>query len=247
MSEGGFEEFNEGFAVNVSDTPEELAFETEMAIKEIEERHEREPEERSPGDQPKGSEPEEIRAWAEEKALKAVEAGKEVSDWAAWVQGWRTPGASEKKMEFMYWYTRTYLEEAKDIRPDIADALARGLAGLSFGRTDWMASMLDPEVMRNIYTDPEVARIYSETRDLLRRASDYYISFTTMELGKAADIIAEGKVRGEKPEVVAKQLVEAIPRLAPKSIYFNLYYIGKTLGDPYILQVAREVSRIKRR
>jgi hypothetical protein len=150
-------------------------------------------------------------------------------------------------MEFMYWYTRTYLEEAKDIRPDIADAIARGLAGLAFRRVDWFASMLDPEVMRQIYYDPEVARIYSETRDLIRRFSDYYISFTTMELGKVADIIAEAKARGEKPEVVAKQLVEAVPRLAPKSIYFNLYYIGRTLGDPYILQVAREVSKIKRR
>jgi hypothetical protein len=241
-----FDEFNEGFAVDVSETPEELAFETAAAIEEIEERHEREFE-RSPGDQPKESEPEEIRMWAEEKARKAVEEGREVINWADWVMGWRTPGATEKKMEFMYWYARTYLEEAKDVRPDIADALSRGLAGLAFGRTDWMASMLDPEVMRHIYTDPEVARIYSETRDLIRRASDYYISMTTMELGKVADIIAEAKARGEKPEVVARQVAEAVPRLAPKSIYFNLYYIGRTLGDPYILQVAREVSKIRRR
>jgi hypothetical protein len=231
-----FEEFNEGFEVDVSDTPEEVAFQTEMAIEEIE---------RGPsGDQPKYEE--EMRTVAEEKARKAAEERREVIDWALWIQGWRTPRATEKKMEFMYWYTRTYLEEAKDIRPDIADALARGLAGLSFGRTDWFASMLDPEVMRQIYYDPEVARIYSETRNLIRRFSDYYISFTTLELGKAAEIIAVGKAKGEKPEVVARQLVEAIPRLAPKSIYFNLYYIGKTLGDPYILQVAREAAKIKR-
>jgi hypothetical protein len=246
MSKGGFDEFNEGFAVDVSETPEELVFETKMAIEEIEERRELESKS-GPGDQPKGSEPEEIRAWAEEKALKAVEAGKEVANWAEWLSGWRTPGATEKKMEFMYWYIRTYLEEAKDIRPDIADSIARGLAGLVYGRTDWMASMLDPEVMRQIYSDPEVARIYSETRDMLRRASDYYISMTTMELGKAADIIAEGKAKGEKPEVVARQLIEAIPRLAPKSIYFNLYYIGRITGDPYVLQVARALSRKKRR
>jgi hypothetical protein len=250
MSAGGFDEFNEGFAVDVSDTPEELAFETKEAIVEIEESRERQFErefETSPGDQPKESDPEEIHAWAEEKAHKAVEAGKEVTDWAAWIQGWRTRGASEKKMEFMYWYTRTYLEEAKDIRPDIADALARGLAGLAFGKTDWMASMLDPEVARYIYSDPEVARIYSETRDLLRRASDYYVSFTTMELGKAADIIAEGKAKGERPEVVANQLIEAISRLSPKSIYFNLYYIGRTTGDVYVMQVARVLSRKGRR
>jgi hypothetical protein len=246
MSERGFDEFNEGFAVNVSETPEEVAFETKMAVEEIEERREGEFE-RGPGDQPKESDPEEIRAWAEEKAHKAVETGKEIVDWAAWVQGWRTPSASEKKMEFMYWYTRTYLEEAKDIRPDIADSISRGLAGLAFGRTDWMASMLDPEVMRQIYSDPEVARIYSETRDMLRRASDYYISMTTMELGKAAEIIAEGKARGEKPEVVALQLVEAIPRLSPRSIYFNLYYIGRITGDPYVTQVARVLSRMRRR
>ena len=233
-----FDEFNEGFALDVADTPEELAFKTEMAIEEIETKP-------SPGDQPKYEE--EIREWAENKARKAVEEGREVANWADWIMGWRTPRASEKKMEFMYWYTRTYLEEAKEIRPDIADALARGLAGLVFRRTDWFASMLDPEVMRQIYYDPEVARIYSETRDMIRRFSDYYISFTTMELGKAADIIAEAKAKGEKPEVVARQLVEEIPRLSPKSIYFNLYYIGRTLGDPYILQVAREVAKIKRR
>jgi hypothetical protein len=235
-----FEEFNEGFSVDVTETPEELIFETEQAIEEIETS-------KSPGDQPKGSEPEEIRMWAEEKASKAVEEGREVSNWGDWIMGWATPRASEKKMEFMYWYTRTYLEEAKDVRPDVADSLARGLAGLAFRRVDWFASMLDPEVMRQIYYDPTVAKIYSETRDMIRRFSDYYISFMTMELGKAADIIAEAKAKGEKPEVVARQLVEAIPRLAPKSIYFNLYYIGRTLGDPYILQVAREVSRIKRR
>jgi hypothetical protein len=236
-----FEEFNEGFGVDVSETPEEVALRTEMAIEEIERT------ERSPGDQPKGSDPEEIRAWAEDKAQRAVEAGREVADWGDWVRGWRTPSATEKKMEFMYWYTRTYLEEAKDIRPDIADALARGLAGLAYGRTDWMASMLDPEVMRQIYADPEVARIYSETRDMLRRASNYYISMTTMELGKVADIIAEAKARGEKPEVVASQIAEAVPRLAPKSLYFNLYYIGRSIGDPYVLQVARELSKMKRR
>jgi hypothetical protein len=235
-----FDEFNEGFELNASDTPEEIAFETEMAIEEIES-------ERSPGDQPEGSEPEEIRVWAEEKARKAVEEGRPVSNWSDWVMGWRTPNASEKKMEFMYWYTRTYLEEAKDIRPDIADALARGLAGLAYGRRDWLASMFDPEVMRQIYSDPEVARIYSETRDMLRRASDYYISMTTMELGKVADIVAEAKARGEKPDVVARQVAEAVPRLAPKSLYFNLYYIGRSVGDPYVLQVARELSRMRRR
>ena len=235
-----FDEFNEGFALDVADTPEELVFKTEMAIEEIEIKP-------SPGDQPKGSEPEEIREWAEDKARKAVEQGREVANWADWIRGWRTPNASEKKMEFMYWYTRTYLEEAKDVRPDVADALARGLAGLVFGRRDWFASMLDPEVMRQIYYDPEVARIYSETRDMIRRFSDYYLSFTTMELGKAADIIAEAKARGEKPEVVARQLVEAIPRLSPRSIYFNIYYIGRITGDPYIQQIARELSRIRRR
>jgi len=235
-----FDEFNEGFDLDVSDTPEELAFETESVIEEIERGE-------SPGDQPKASEPEEIRMWAEEKARKAVEEGRPVSNWADWVMGWRTPTASEKKMEFMYWYTRTYLEEAKDIRPDIADALARGLAGLAYGRRDWMASMLDPEVMRQIYYDPEVARIYSETRDMIRRASDYYISMTSMELGKAADIIAEAKARGEKPDVVARQIAEAVPRLAPKSLYFNLYYIGRSIGDAYVLQVARELSKMRRR
>jgi hypothetical protein len=235
-----FDEFNEGFDLDVSDTPEELVFETEAAIEEIERGE-------SPGDQPKGSEPEEIRMWAEEKARKAIEEGRTVSNWADWIMGWRTPNASEKKMEFMYWYTRTYLEEAKDIRPDIADALARGLAGLAYGRRDWMASMLDPGVMRQIYADPEVARIYSETRDMLRRASDYYISMTTMELGKVSDIVAEAKARGEKPEVVARQVAEAVPRLSPKSLYFNLYYIGRSIGDPYVLQVARELARMRRR
>jgi hypothetical protein len=239
MSARGFDEFNEGFALDVSETPEELAFETEVAIEEIEAR--------TPGDQPKGSEPEEIRQWAEDKARKAVEEGRTVTNWADWVMGWRTPNASEKKMEFMYWYTRTYLEEAKDIRPDIADSLSRGLAGLAFGRVDWFASMLDPEVMRNIYRDPEVARIYSETRDMIRRFSDYYISMTTMELGRAAEIIADAKARGEKPEVVARQLVDAIPRLSPRSIYFNIYYIARTTGDDYIRQVARELGRIRRR
>jgi hypothetical protein len=107
--------------------------------------------------------------------------------------------------------------------------------------------MFDPEVMRQIYYDPEVARIYSETRDMIRRFSDYYLSFTSMELGKAADIIAEAKARGEKPDAVARQLVEAIPRLSPRSIYFNIYYIGRTTGDPYIQQIARELSRIRRR
>jgi len=233
-----FDEFNEGFALDVADTPEELVFKTEMAIEEIETKP-------SPGDQPKYEE--EIREWAENKARKAVEEGREVANWADWVMGWRTPNASEKKMEFMYWYTRTYLEEAKDIRPDVADALARGLAGLAFRRVDWFASMFDPEVMRQIYSDHEVARIYSETRDMIRRASDYYISMTSMELGKAADIIAEAKARGEKPDVVARQLVEAIPRLSPRSIYFNIYYIGRTTGDPYIQQIARELSRIRRR
>lgn len=236
----GFEEFNEGFGVDVSETPEELAFQTEMAIEEIESG-------RSPGDQPKGSEPEEIRMWAEEKARKAVEEGREVSNWADWVMGWRTPGATEKKMEFMYWYTRTYLEEAKNVRPDIADALARGLAGLAFGRVDWFSSMLDPEVMRQIYYDPEVARIYSETRDMIRRFSDYYISLTTMELGKVADIIAEAKAKGENPEVVAKEIAEAVPRLSPRSLYFNLYYIGRTIGDNYVLEVARVLGRMRRR
>jgi hypothetical protein len=235
-----FDEFNEGFELDVSDTPEEVAFETEAAIEEIES-------EESPGDQPKGSEPEEIRMWAEEKARKAVEEGRAVSNWADWIMGWRTPTASEKKMEFMYWYTRTYLEEAKDIRPDIADALARGLAGLAYGRRDWLAPMLDPGVMRQIYSDPEVARIYSETRDMLRRASNYYISMTTMELGKVADIVAEAKARGEKPDVVARQVAEAVPRLSPKSLYFNLYYIGRSIGDPYVLQVATELSRMRRR
>jgi len=238
MSE--FDEFNEGFGLDVSDTPEELAFETEAAIEEIES-------EASPGDQPKGSEPEEIRMWAEEKARKAVEEGKEVTNWGDWVMGWRTPNASEKKMEFMYWYARTYLEEAKDIRPDIADALARGLVGLAFGRADWLASMLDPEVMRQIYTDPEVARVYSETRDMLRRFSDYYISLTTMELGKVADIIAEAKAKGENPEVVAREITEAVPRLSPKSLYFNLYYIGRSIGDKYVLEVARVLSKMRRR
>jgi hypothetical protein len=236
----GFEEFNEGFGVDVSETPEELAFQTEMAIEEIESG-------RSPGDQPKGSEPEEIRMWAEEKARKAVEEGREVYNWAEWIMGWHTPNASEKKMEFMYWYTRTYLEEAKNIRPDIADALARGLAGLAFGRVDWFASMLDPEVMRQIYYDSEVARIYSETRDMIRRFSDYYISLTTMELGKVADIIAEGKAKGEKPEVVARQIAEAVTRLSPRSLYFNLYYIARTIGDEYTMEVARELSRMSRR
>jgi hypothetical protein len=235
-----FDEFNEGFELDVSDTPEELVFETEEAIEEIES-------EESKGDQPKGSEPEEIRMWAEDKARKAVEEGRPVSNWGEWIMGWRTPGASEKKMEFMYWYTRTYLEEAKDIRPDIADALARGLAGLAYGRRDWLASMLDPEVMRQIYYDPEVARIYSETRNMLRRASDYYISMTTMELGKVADILAEAKARGEKPDVVARQIAEAVSRLAPKSLYFNLYYIGRSIGDVYVLQVARELSKMRRK
>jgi len=235
-----FDEFNEGFGLDVSDTPEELAFETESAIEEIES-------ETSPGDQPKGSEPEEIRVWAEEKARKAVEEGREVTNWADWIMGWRTPNASENKMEFMYWYTRTYLEEAKDIRPDIADALARGMAGLAFGRTDWVASMLDPKIMRHIYTDPEVARIYSETRDMLRRVSDYYISLTTMELGKVADIIAEAKAKGENPEVVAREIAEAVPRLSPKSLYFNLYYIGRSIGDNYVLKVARVLSKMRRR
>jgi hypothetical protein len=235
-----FDEFNEGFGLDVSETPEELAFETESAIEEIERGE-------SPGDQPKASEPEEIRMWAEERARKAVEEGRPVSNWADWIMGWRTPTASEKKMEFMYWYARTYLEEAKDIRPDIADALARGLAGLTYGRRDWLASMFDPEVMRQIYSDPEVARIYSETRDMLRRTSDYYISMTTMELGKVADIVAEAKARGEKPDVVARQIAEAVPRLAPKSLYFNLYYIGRSIGDAYVLQVARELSKMRRR
>jgi len=232
-----FEEFNEGFRLNVSDTPEEVTFKTEEAIEEIEA-------ERSPGDQPKESEPEEIRMWAEEKARKAVEEGRHVTNWADWIAGWATPGASEKKMEFMYWYTRTYLEEARDVRPDIADALARGLSGLAFRREDWMASMFDPEVMRQIYYDPEVARVYSETRDMIRRASDYYISMTTMELGKVADIIAEAKAKGEKPEVVVKDVIEAVPRLSPRSIYFNLYYIGRTTGDQYVLQVARLLARM---
>ncbi len=235
-----FDEFNEGFGVNVSETPEEFVFETETAIEEIESKP-------APGDQPKASEPEEIREWAEDKARKAIEEGRTVANWADWVMGWRTPNASEKKMEFMYWYTRTYLEEAKDIRPDVADALARGLAGLAFRRVDWMASMLDPEVMRQIYADPEVARIYSETRDMLRRASDYYISMTTMELGKVADIIAEAKAKGERPEVVARQVAEAVPRLSPKSLYFNLYYISRVTGDAYVYQIARELSRMRRR
>jgi hypothetical protein len=233
-----FDEFNEGFELDASDTPEEIAFETEAAIEEIE---------ASPGDQPEGSEPEEIRVWAEEKARKAVGEGRPVSNWSDWVMGWRTPSASEKKMEFMYWYTRTYLEEAKDIRPDIADQLARGLAGLAFGRSDWLASMLDPGVMRQIYADPEVARIYSETRDMIRRASDYYISMTTMELGKVADIIAEAKTKNERPEVVAREVAEAVPRLSPKSLYFNLYYIGRSVGDQYVLAVARELSKMRRR
>jgi len=233
-----FDEFNEGFELDASDTPEEIAFETEAAIEEIE---------ASPGDQPEGSEPEEIRVWAEEKARKAVGEGRPVSNWSDWVMGWRTPSASEKKMEFMYWYTRTYLEEAKDIRPDVADQLARGLAGLAYGRSDWLASMLDPEVMRQIYADPEVARIYSETRDMLRRVSDYYISMTTMELGKVADIIAEAKTKNERPEVVAREVAEAVPRLSPKSLYFNLYYIGRSVGDQYVLAVARELSKMRRR
>jgi hypothetical protein len=234
-----FEEFNEGFQINASNTPEEVVFETESAIEEIASAP-------SPGDQPKGSEPEEIRMWAEEKARKAA-AEREVVSWSDWLMGWRTPNASEKKMEFMYWYTRTYLEEAKDIRPDVADALARGLAGLAFRRTDWVAPMLDPDVMRHIYTDPEVARIYSETRDVLRRFSDYYISMTTMELGKVADIIAEAKAKGERPDVVAREVAEAVPRLSPRSIYFNLYYIGRVTGDAYIQAVARELARMRRR
>jgi len=142
---------------------------------------------------------------------------------------------------------RTYLEEAKDIRPDIADALARGLAGLAFWRVEWVSSMLDPEVMRHIYSDPEVARIYSETRDLIRRFSNYYISLTTMELGKVADIIAEAKAKGENPEVVAREIAEAVPRLSPKSLYFNLYYIGRSIGDNYVLEVARVLSKMRRR
>jgi hypothetical protein len=233
-----FEKFNVGF--EMSGTPEELMLETELAIEEAELGP-------SPGDQPKASEPEEIRMWAEEKARKAVERGKEVANWADWIAGWRTPGATEKKMEFMYWYTRTYLEEAKDIRPDVADQFARGLAGLAFGRVDWMASMLDPEVMRHISTNPEVARIYNEVHSMLRRASDYYISLTPAELGKVAEIIAEAKVRGEKPEVVARQVVEAVPRLSPRSVYFNLYYIGRVTGDRYIQDVARVLARMTRR
>ncbi len=235
-----FEEFNEGFAVDVSETPEELALETELAIEEIE----RTEAERTPGDQPKASEPEEIREWAIDKARKAVEAGKEISNWGDWIRGWRTPNATEKKMEFMYWYIRTYLEEAKDIRPDVADQLARGLAGLAFGRVDWFASMLDPEVMRRISYDPEVARIYIETHAMIRRFSDWYISLRPEELGKVADIVAEAKAKGEKPEVVARQIAEAVPRLSPRSLYFNLYYISRVIGDPYIHQVARELARM---
>jgi hypothetical protein len=103
--------------------------------------------------------------------------------------------------------------------------------------------MLDPEVMRQIYYDPEVARIYSETRDMIKRFSDYYISMTTMEMGKVADIIAEGKAKGERPEVVAMRIYQETGR-HPKGLYFNLYYIARTIGDPYIYDVARVLARM---
>jgi hypothetical protein len=83
-----FEEFNEGFAVNVSETPEEVAFQTDLAIEEIETI-------KTSGDQPKYEE--EIRMWAEDKARKAAEEGREVVNWADWILGWRTPKLLRKK------------------------------------------------------------------------------------------------------------------------------------------------------
>lgn len=98
-------------------------------------------------------------------------------------------------MLFMYEYTRTYLEET-GVDPRVADSVARGLAGMVFGRTDWAASLFDLEALKAIREDPRISEIYNQVHKDIRRFSDYYISMTPEELSTVADILAYGRPMG---------------------------------------------------
>jgi hypothetical protein len=228
------EEFYRDMELEISDVAEELASEAESVIEsELVVEEERSPEEQ-------------IKDWAESEARDAVESGYEIRDWSSWIKGWRTPGATEKKMLFMYEYTRTYLEET-GVDPRVADSVARGLAGMVFERTDWAASLFDLEALKAIREDPRISEIYNQVHKDIRRFSNYYISMNPEELSNVADILAYGKAHGASPKEVAGKIVEAVPRLSPRSIYFNLYYISRVTGDSYIRDIAIEVSKIRRR
>jgi hypothetical protein len=228
------EEFYSDIEFEISDVAEELASEAESVI------------ESEITTEEEGSPEEQIRDWAEAKARDAVERGRAIDDWSTWIKGWKTPNATEKKMLFMYEYTRTYLEET-GVDPRVADSVARGLAGMVFGRTDWAASLFDLEALKAIREDPRISEIYNQVHKDVRRFSDYYISMTPEELSTVADILAYGKAYGLSSKEVADKIVEAVPRLSPRSIYFNLYYISRVTGDSYIRGIAIEVSRLRRR
>jgi len=188
---------------------------------------------------------EKIQEWAEEKATRAVESGREVVDWGEWLQGWKA-GASDRKQLFMYYYISEYLERGLGLDREVAEKLAEGLVGLTFRRPE-MASLFDPKVLQLAYRDPDVQKIYSDIHQEVRRASNYYISLTPTELGRVADLLATGKERNLPPREVAQSIASEITRLSPRSLYFNLYYIGRVTGDRYIADVARELSRMRRR
>jgi hypothetical protein len=228
------EEFYSDMEFEISDVAEELASEAESVI------------ESEITTEEEGSPEEQIKDWAESKARDAVERGYEIKDWSTWIKGWKTPNATEKKMLFMYEYTRTYLEET-GVDPRVADSVARGLAGMVFGRIDWAASLFDLEALKAIREDPRISEIYNQVHKDVRRFSDYYISMTPEELSTVADILAYGKAYGLSSKEVASKIVEAVPRLSPRSIYFNLYYISRVTGDEYIRSIAIEVGKIRRR
>jgi len=241
MSE--FDEFYSDVELEAVDNiGEELMLEAESTIEAVE----------SDVEVPERSPEEKIQDWAEEKATKAIERGKEITDWRDWLSGWRTPRASEKKQLFMYHYTRTYLERAEGLEPEVADAVARGLAGLTFRNKEWEASLYSQEALSMVRPDspnynPTVREIYESIWGMVRRESNYYISMTPDELSRAVDIIATGKASGASAKEAASKIAESITRLSPRSLYFNLYYISRITGDEYIASVARELGRIRRR
>jgi hypothetical protein len=188
---------------------------------------------------------EEIRGDIERKVDRFIESGRELS--RDWLMGWAAH-MDHNVARVMEMWLETYFEKqgyseeyARDASYLLAAVVARDTPARD--RYSYDATAIAPKLVEVVKNDPRpLTPVWGD----IRRISNYYISLDPYELGAVLNTVDIAKSTRVDPKVVAREIAEMVPRLSPRSLYFNLYYIGKGLGDDYMVAVARELSRMRR-
>ncbi|MEM4546541.1 MAG: hypothetical protein QW328_07270 [Nitrososphaerota archaeon] len=196
------------------------------------------------------SPPEKVYGDAMEKGFRRVD----VTLTKDWLKGWLRGASVLKAIALEGWLTGYF--RSKGI--DNAEEMAKAITAATFSEVPNVQSQyiesrdvsISREAITALYKEDnrqQLAPYLSLIWDAVRKDSKWYISLTPGEMARMLDIITEVKERNQSPSQAAKWIINEFSYRSPRSLYFNVYYVGRVTGDPFIQAVARELGRVRSR